>query len=118
VKRDRSSLEKLRVMQDELSGALKRLESRAQASAEAFRQADELDRELERTRFRYPIEPGLGEVTIVGTGELVQIEFDLENLKTTDVAKLGARVVQAIQGAEKLVLEKRAAERERIFQYL
>lgn len=49
---------------------------------------------------RLPIPGGLGAVTVKGTGQLVAVELDPHELRTTNVSTLGRSVMQAIRQAE------------------
>lgn len=51
-------------------------------------------------RTRLPIPSGLGTVTVKGTGQLVSVDLDQHELRTTNVSTLGRSVMQAIRQAE------------------
>lgn len=54
----------------------------------------------ETERFVEPIEPGLGTVTVLGTGELAAVDLDRAGIKRSTGSALAAAVLAAVRKAE------------------
>jgi DNA-binding protein YbaB len=51
-------------------------------------------------QFVQPIEPGLGTVTVLGTGELAAVDLDRGGIKRSTGSALAAAVLDAVRKAE------------------
>jgi DNA-binding protein YbaB len=60
------------------------------------------ERAVARANARHvePIEPGLGTVTVAGTGELTAVDLDRAGLKRSSGSALAAAVLAAVRKAE------------------
>ncbi|WP_425547382.1 YbaB/EbfC family nucleoid-associated protein [Actinomadura vinacea] len=59
-----------------------------------------LDSSLAKKGVVQGIEPGLGAVIVDGNGELQDVKFNVDDVRTTDPARLGDRVLCAINEAK------------------
>ncbi|GAA0961225.1 YbaB/EbfC family nucleoid-associated protein [Actinocorallia libanotica] len=110
-------LASLRTARAGLVDSLMRLEREREAIEASFREAEEYDERLATTLFRRELEVGLGEVTMLGSGELVEIRLIEAAVRTSDLRKLGERLLASITDLRRQVIAERTAARKQIFRH-
>lgn len=82
---------------------LRTVQARADADGEhalaALDRAEALERELAQRTWRADIPPSLGSVEVDSDGYIVDLTLD-RNVRTSDLSKLGERVLAAISAAQ------------------
>jgi DNA-binding protein YbaB len=78
-----------------------------QATAEAVDEfavrARDFNASLARRIITREIEPGLGIVAVTGSGDLVDVRFNVDGIRTADPARLGERLLRAMNIAEEKI---------------
>jgi hypothetical protein len=86
-------------LRSELIAAASRTERLVEASEELFEARMQFREQFRERSFTAPIRPALGSVTVTGAGEL-SIDLRHAEAATSDVARLGARILTALAEAE------------------
>lgn len=87
-------------LRSELIAAASRTERMVEASEELLDARMRFREQFRERSFTAPIRPGLGSVTVTGAGEL-GIDLKYPEAATSDVARLGARILAALAEAER-----------------
>jgi DNA-binding protein YbaB len=99
--RDRLSIEQIR---DDAVDQIMRAERRMQVTVDAVDEfairAREFGAALARKELTEEITPGLGIVVVMGSGELKDVQLNADSVRTSDPARLGQRILDALNRAE------------------
>lgn len=87
-------------LRSELIAAASRTERLVEASEELLEARMHFREQFRKRSFTAPIRPGLGSVTVTGAGGL-SIDLKHAEAATSDVARLGARILAALAEAER-----------------
>ncbi|MFC0037596.1 YbaB/EbfC family nucleoid-associated protein [Actinomadura rayongensis] len=97
----------------ELVSAMRRTEHLVAASDDLLAAHERFNEEFRSRSFTAEIAPGLGSVTVTGDGALT-IDLDHVTAATSDVPRLGERILAALAAAEREMTEAAASERKRL----
>jgi DNA-binding protein YbaB len=114
----KSDIDCLRARRDELVNMIERTRARVEAAEAAKKRADEFKAEMQQRVWLQEVRPGLGVMTMDCKGNLRSLRLNPAEVRLSDPAQLGARILAAIHEAESQI---NAAQREglaAIFKYV
>lgn len=114
----KSDIESLRARRDELVNLIERTRARVEAAEAAMTEADDFKEDIRRRVWEQEIHPSLGVVKIDCDGYLRDVQLDASAVRQSDTAKLGSRILTAIQEAEARAAVERKEGLEKIFRHV